>query len=283
MNTPSPGTRTALITGCSSGIGAALAAELLRRGWRVIATARRPERLQALAEAGARPMALDVDDAASIAALAATLQAEGLALDLLVHNAGYGQFGAVLDVPPEAWRRQFDTNVVAPVAVTQALLPCLERAAPRAAVAHIGSVSGVTTTPFAGAYCASKAALHALADAMRMELAPLGISVVTVQPGGIVSGFGDAGTEQVVLPEGSRYAPIAKSILNRARASQRGATPVDTFVRGLADHLCQMPPGPLYRAGANSARLVWLKRLLPTRRLDAQLSRLFGLDRLKGR
>ncbi|MBQ0946052.1 SDR family NAD(P)-dependent oxidoreductase [Ideonella sp. 4Y16] len=274
--------RTALITGCSSGIGAALAAELLRRGWRVIATARRPERLQPLVDAGARAMALDVDDAASIAALAATLQAEGLALHLLVNNAGFGQFGAVMDLTPQALRQQLDTNVVAPVAVTQALLPCLRAAAPQACVAHIGSVSGVVTTPFAGAYCASKAALHALADAMRMELAPFGVRVVTVQPGGIVSGFGDAGSERVQLPEGSLYTPIAKAVLKRAQASQKGATPVADFVRGLADHLTQPAPGPLYRAGANSAKLVWLKRLLPTATLDAKLSALFGLDRLRG-
>jgi NAD(P)-dependent dehydrogenase (short-subunit alcohol dehydrogenase family) len=273
--------RTALITGCSSGIGAALATELLRHGWRVIATARRPERLQALVDAGARAMALDVDDPASIAALAATLQAEGLPLHLLVNNAGYGQFGAVMDLSPQALRQQLDTNVVAPMAVTQALLPRLRAAAPAACVAHIGSVSGVTTTPFAGAYCASKAALHALADAMRMELAPFGIRVVTVQPGGIVSGFGDAGGERVLLPEGSLYAPVAKAVLRRAQASQKGATPVDAFVRGLAAHLMQPAPGPLYRAGANSAKLVWLKRLLPTPTLDAKLSALFGLDRLR--
>lgn len=275
-------TRTALITGCSSGIGAALAAELLRRGWQVIATARQPERLQALVDAGARAMALDVDDPASIAALAATLQAESLPLHLLVNNAGYGQFGALMDLSPQALRQQLDTNVVAPVAVTQALLPCLRAAAPQASVAHIGSVSGVTATPFAGAYCASKAALHALADAMRMELAPFGIRVVTVQPGGIVSGFGDAGGERVQLPEGSLYAPVAKAVLRRAQASQKGATPVADFVRGLADHLDQPSPGPLYRAGANSAKLVWLKRLLPTATLDAKLSALFGLDRLRG-
>lgn len=278
MSTPP---RTALVTGCASGIGAALAHELLRRGWRVIATARRPERLQPLVDAGARAMALDVDDAASIAVLAATLQADRLALQLLVNNAGYGQFGALMDLSANTLRRQLDTNVVAPVAVTQALLPCLRAAAPRACVAHIGSVSGITATPFAGAYCASKAALHALADAMRMELAPFGIQVVTVQPGGIVSGFGDAGSERVELPEGSLYAPIAKAVLRRARASQKGATPVDEFVRGLADHLCQPQPGPLYRAGANSAKMVWLKRLLPTPTLDAKLSALFGLDRLK--
>ncbi|MBT0569494.1 SDR family NAD(P)-dependent oxidoreductase [Curvibacter sp. CHRR-16] len=272
---------TALITGCSSGIGAALAVELLQRGWQVIATARRPERLQALAAAGARVMALDVSDAQSIAALASTLQTEKVALHLLVNNAGYGQFGAMLDISPAAIRQQFDTNVLAPLVVTQALLPCLLAAAPRACVAHIGSVSGVVTTPFAGAYCASKAALHAMADAMRMELLPLGIHVVTVQPGGVASRFGDAGSEQVQLPADSLYSAIADSVLQRARASQATATPADVFARGLADHLVQAQPGPLYRAGTNSAKLIWLKRLLPTRTLDTKLASLFGLTRLR--
>jgi NAD(P)-dependent dehydrogenase (short-subunit alcohol dehydrogenase family) len=161
--------KTVLITGCSSGIGAALAHELLRRGQRVIATARRLEALQPLAAAGAQTLALDVVDAASIAAAVSALQAsEPGGVDLLINNAGYGQFGALLDLEAEDLRRQFETNVIAPVMLTRALLPLL-RQKPGACIANVGSISGLVATPFAGAYCASKSALHALSDALRME------------------------------------------------------------------------------------------------------------------
>lgn len=268
-----------LITGCSSGIGEALAREFQRRGHRVWATARRPEALAALQAAGLQPLALDVTDAASIAAARDALRGQTDHLDLLVNNAGYGQFGALMDLGAEDLRRQFETNVIAPVMLTRALLPLL-RARPGACVAHVGSISGLVTTPFAGAYCASKAALHALADAMRMELAPFGLQVVTIQPGGIASHFGAAGEQQLRLPPDSLYAGIAAAVRGRAQASQRGATPVDRFARTVVDHLLQPAPAPVCRSGAQSRLLPLLGRWLPARRLDRLLSARFGLGRL---
>lgn len=280
MNASSSPARTVLITGCSSGIGAALAHEFHARGCRVWATARRVEALRPLADLGMRVAALDVNDAQAVQRVAAQLQAEEGRLDLLVNNAGYGQFGAVVDVDAGAMRRQFDTNVIAPMLLVQALLPLLRAAAPWARVANVGSISGLVTTPFAGVYCASKAALHALSDALRMELAPLGVHVVTIQPGAIASHFGDAGAEHVQIAADSPYAPIAAAVSARARASQQGATPAADFAREVADHLLHPDPDPVCRAGAQSTRLPLLKKLLSTRRLDAVLRRRFGLDRL---
>jgi NAD(P)-dependent dehydrogenase (short-subunit alcohol dehydrogenase family) len=235
--------RIVLITGCSSGIGAALAAEFHRRRHRVIATARRIESLRPLADKGVRTLALDVNDAASIAAAMAVVAGECGHLDILVNNAGYGQFGAVLDAELEDLRRQFETNVFAPVVLSRAALPLLRQGGD-AVIANIGSISGVVTTPFAGVYCASKAALHALSDAMRMELAPLGVRVVTVQPGGIASKFGDAGAANVRLPEDSPYMPVEKFVRGRAKASQRDATSVDVFAREVVDALLQPSTTP---------------------------------------
>src|SRR5664279_5558581 len=155
------------ITGCSSGIGAALAQEFKRRGHLVYATARRAESLAALTGAGMAALTLDVNDDASIAAALAVVQREHGRIDLLINNAGYGQFGAVLDLGRDDLRRQFETNVIAPVALVRAALPLL-RASGNARIANIGSIVGIASTPFAGAYCASKAALHSLSDAMRM-------------------------------------------------------------------------------------------------------------------
>ncbi len=269
-----------LITGCSSGIGAALALEFHSRGHWVYATARRVEAVAELKAKGLRTLALDVNDAASMASALAAVQGETGHLDILINNAGYGQFGAVMDTDLADLREQFETNVFAPVVLTRAALPLLRKSA-AACIANMGSISGVVTTPFAGVYCASKAALHALSDAMRMELAPMGLHVVTIQPGGIASNFGATGAAHVKLPEGSLYAPIARFVLGRAKASQRGATPVEAFTREVVDHLLRADPAPVCRTGAQSTRLPLLKRWLPIRMLDRKLQKRFGLDQLQ--
>jgi short-subunit dehydrogenase len=271
--------KTILITGCSSGIGAALAQEFHRRGHWVYATARRVEALHELKAHGLRTLALDVNDGASMAAALAVVQNEAGRIDILINNAGYGQFGAVMDADIDDLRNQFETNVFAPVILSRSALPLLRKST-AACIANMGSISGVVTTPFAGVYCASKAALHALSDAMRMELAPLGLHVVTIQPGGIASNFGATGATHVKLPEGSLYAPVARFVLGRAKASQRGAMPVDVFAREVVDHLLRANPAPVCRTGAQSTRLPLLKRWLPTRMLDRKLQKRFGLDQL---
>lgn len=276
--------RIALITGCSSGIGAALALELHGRGVRVFATARRPDSLARLAAAGLDTLALDVDDDASINIALAHIGSAGGRLDLLVNNAGFSQVGAVVDLTREQLRRQYETNVIAPVAVTRAALPLLRAAVARdgrAVVANVGSIVGLFATPFAGAYCSSKAALHSLSDALRMELAPFGIQVVTVQPGGVRSEFGNYAEAAMMLPPDSLYQPVAAGVQARAQAGQQGATPVEEFVRPIADALLADPPPVVVRAGAHSVRLPLLKQLLPTRLFDAQLMKRFGLDRFK--
>ena len=171
--------KTILITGCSSGIGAALAQEFHRRGHWVYATARQLESLRELKPQGLRTLALDVNDGASISAALAVVQSEAGRIDILINNAGYGQFGAVMDADISDLRNQFETNVFAPVVLSRAALPLLRKSA-AGCIANMGSISGLVTTPFAGVYCASKAALHALSDAMRMELVPLGLHVQAI-------------------------------------------------------------------------------------------------------
>lgn len=271
--------KTILITGCSSGIGQALALEFKRRGHSVFATARQPAALEALTAMGLSAVELDVTRPDSIEKARSQIEATSARLDMLVNNAGYGQFGAVMDTDSDVLRRQFETNVIAPAALSRAFLPLL-LASEQACIANIGSISGVVTTPFAGVYCASKAALHALSDAMRMELGPLGVRVVTVQPGGIRSKFGDNAEHLIQFPEGSLYAPIAKFIRGRAQISQKGATPSEVFAATVVAHLLNPMAGSICRTGAQSTRLPLLKRLLPTKSLDAKMQKLFGLDRL---
>lgn len=274
-------TRTVLITGCSTGIGHALALAFHDRGLQVLATARRPEALADLHARGMRCYALDVNSADSRAALMADLARDGLAVDVLVNNAGYGAMGPLAEMPQSVLRQQFETNVFALVAMTQLVVPDMARRG-SGCVVNIGSVSGVLPTPFSGAYCATKAAVHALSDAMRVELAPLGIRVMIVQPGGIQSQFG-ATASQGVAERGeqlSLYAPVADAIAERAGASQENATPADEFARVMVDAVLADSPSAVVRIGHGSLLMPLLKRWLPTPVLDRVLSRRFRLDRL---
>jgi NAD(P)-dependent dehydrogenase (short-subunit alcohol dehydrogenase family) len=276
--------KTILITGCSSGIGAALAREFAKRGHRVYATARRLEALAALQADGIEPLALDVNDDSSIAAAFDTVRTQVGHLDLLVNNAGFSQVGAVVDLSRDDLRRQYETNVIAPVAVTSLAMPLLRAAVTvngSASVAIVGSIVGLLTTPFAAAYCSSKAAVHSLTDALRMELKPFGIRVISIQPGGVRSSFGEHAEQAIRLPPGSIYGPVERGIRARAQAGQQDATPADEFVVPVVDSLLRDPPPRVIRGGTNSVRLPLLKKLLPGAIFDAKLSKIFGLDALR--
>ncbi len=153
----------------------------------------------------------------------------------------------------------------------------------RAVVANVGSIVGLFTTPFAAAYCSSKAAVHSLTDALRMELAPFDIDVVSIQPGGVRSSFGQHAEAAIRLPEDSLYQPVETGIRARAQAGQQGATPAEEFVVPVVDALLQRTPPRVIRGGANSVRLPLLNRLLPGSMFDAKLSAMFGLEALKKR
>ena len=181
--------RWVLVTGCSTGIGRALVARLRARGWGVVATARRPAALQDLPQGpDLRILALDVTDEGSIGA--AVRACRDLRLVALVNNAGYGQMGPLEALRPEELRRQLETNVVGLQAVTSALLP-LVRASARPGegrIVHVASVLGRLSIPMAGAYNASKHAVVALAETLRLEVAPE-IAVILVEPGAIRTAF----------------------------------------------------------------------------------------------
>lgn len=268
-----------LITGCGSGIGKALALAFRQQGHVVYATARRVEALKELAKVGVHTLALDVTQAADIQRVLAQLRSSGCHVGMLVNNAGYGAMGPVLDLPEPEWQKQFDVNVFAPMALARAVLPDMIKRR-RGTIVNISSVSGVMPTPFAGAYCASKAALNAVSDSLRMELRPLGIDVVTVQPGGIQSSFGERAADEVKLSPQSPYQAIREGVLSRANESQSEATPADAFARELVRRLDQPRRPAVIRLGQKSTLLPLLKWLLPTSWLDRILSARFHLNRL---
>jgi NAD(P)-dependent dehydrogenase (short-subunit alcohol dehydrogenase family) len=269
----------ALITGCSSGIGRALADAFKSAGYQVWATARKASDIDALNAAGFIGVALDVNDSLAVSQLAMRLEHETGRLDVLINNAGYGAMGPLLDGGVEALRRQFETNVFAIIGVTRALFPLLRLS--KGLVVNIGSVSGVLVTPFAGAYCASKAAVHALSDALRMELAPFAIGVMEVQPGAIASSFGANASQQAeqLLDQASPWWPIRDGIRARANASQDNPTPATHFARNVLAAVQSNKRPDLLRLGNGSRIMPLLAALIPKRLLQAALKKRFGLDR----
>lgn len=267
-----------LITGCSSGIGRALADTYQQAGYEVWATARKPADVAALRAAGLTAVQLDVNDSLEVDQLSARIKQHGKGLDVLINNAGYGAMGPVLDGGVEGLEQQFRTNVFSVVGVTRAVFEPLRRN--RGLVITIGSVSGVLVTPFAGAYCASKAAVHALSDALRMELAPFGIRVLEVQPGAIDTHFAQNASAQAeqLIAQDSPWWPMRDGIRARAKASQDHPTPVRALVDAIFKASQKNRPPALLRYGNGSRALPLLAALVPRALLQKILMKRFGLN-----
>ncbi|HUJ63125.1 MAG TPA: SDR family oxidoreductase [Kofleriaceae bacterium] len=279
-------TTTILVTGASSGIGRDTALALAASGFHVIAAARRLAALEALrdaAPAGAiTPLRLDLDDPASIAAAAAAIErlTGGRGVDAIVNNAGYATAGALIDLSDADLRAQFETNVFGLMALTRALVPAMI-ARGRGRIVNVSSVSGRIPAPVLGAYHASKYALEALSDALRMELAPLGIQVVIVEPGTIRTEFAARTLAEAVRARhpGSRYAAVyerASAIEARFGALAGGTAPVVAAIRKA---LTRRRPSARYVAPRTFLLAIALVRLVPTCWYDAVMRRVFGLTR----
>jgi short-subunit dehydrogenase len=276
---------TILVTGATSGIGRHLALDLAARGHRVIATGRNAEALADL-EVAARtqnlqilPRALDVTDAASIAAAHAAVLAAtgGRGVDVLINNAGYGQTGPLLALDDATLRRQFDTNVFGLMAVTRAFAPEMV-ARGDGCVINVSSTSGRITFPFFGAYSASKYAVEALSDALRMELQPFGVRVVIVEPGPVRSGFADRAMAALPPHARAHYAS-AYTRADALRAStDRHAVEPERVARVVRNVIASRRPRARYLVPAWYELLFALGRLVPTRWLDRLFRRGFGLE-----
>jgi NADP-dependent 3-hydroxy acid dehydrogenase YdfG len=272
--------RVFFITGCSTGIGRALALEARSRGHRVFATARRVESLAELEAQGVETSTLDVTRPETITeAIATAIQGAGR-IDVLVNNAGLSAFGPLVELPLEELRRVFDTNVLGLMAVTQAAFPHMADAR-SGLIVNVGSVVGHLPTPFAGIYCASKSAVHMLSDVLRMEVAPFGIRVLVVEPGGVKSSIADSGARGIerFADASSRYRKVYPGIQKRAHASQDGPMPAEAFAAELIERLLEPAPPRVVRLGTGADTLPRLAEL-PGEQRDALLSANYGLGDL---
>jgi NAD(P)-dependent dehydrogenase (short-subunit alcohol dehydrogenase family) len=274
--------RSILITGCSTGIGLAAARALKSRGWRVLATARRVEDLERLErENGLEALQLELKDEGSIARCAeeALRRTDGR-LYALYNNAAYGVIGAMEDVSAGVLRDQLEVNVVAASELTRKVVPAMRRAG-RGRIVMCSSVLGLVSGPYRGAYCASKYALEALADAMRIELAPAGIRVSLLEPGPIESHFLATTVSTFTSQIEVARSPHREAYERRLQQMQSGQAKgsffklgPDAVVAKLVHALESPRPRARYKIGVMTKGASLLKRLLPDALLDRIVARM---------
>ncbi len=270
---------TVLVTGCSTGIGHATAKAFLAAGWSTYATARRPETLADLAAAGARTLALDVTDDAS---MRAAVEQVGV-VDVLVNNAGYSLGGPVEEVSLDDLRRQFETNVFGLVRLCQLVLPGM-RARGSGRILNLSSMGGRLTLPGGGSYHATKHAVEALSDALRFEVAPFGVQVVVIEPGPVATAFGDTAVRTLEATgdqatSTSPYADFNAGVAKVTAATYSGhgfnarfAWTAERVAQVIVAVATTPSPRPRYVLGTAARTLVGLRAVLPDRWWDAFLA-----------
>ncbi|MEU1393110.1 MULTISPECIES: SDR family oxidoreductase [unclassified Nonomuraea] len=262
-----------VVTGASTGIGAACARELARRGFHVLAGVRREQDADALRAPGIEPVILDITQPGHIAELAARLNGQTATLRALVNNAAISVNAPVEALPLEEWRRLFEVNLFGHVAVTQALLPVLLRHSGR--VVNVSSVGGKIAMATYGPYAGTKFALEAVSDALRRELAPLGVQVVVVEPGGIRTPMAERGiattsrlAETLSPEQRDRYGPLLQAVTAQTAAFTTRGRSAEEAARVIAKAVTAPKPRTRYTIGRDAALLTRLSRVLPDRLLD---------------
>ncbi len=285
----------ALVTGCSSGIGRAAAAQLNQAGLTVYASARRTETLDELVAAGdpvavlrervaagCRPLQLDVDDEAS---MAAAVEQVG-PIDVLVNNAGYGLYGPVEQVGLDEIRKQFETNVFGLVRLTQLVLPGM-RARRTGRILNVSSMGGRTTLPGGGFYHASKYAVEAISDALRIEVKPFGIKVVLIEPGIVRTPWSEQAMHHQAASSAdadsddpyAAYKLAVSASFDRAYAGPLARLSIgpDRVAETIVKAATTPRPRARYLISPMAKSLVAAKTLLPDRAHDALLKQQYKL------
>lgn len=266
--------KTALVTGASSGIGEETARTLHKLGYTVYAAARRTDRLEQLTPTGIHALTMDVTDDESMTSGIEQIIAETGRIDVLVNNAGYGSFGAIEDVPIDEARRQFEVNVFGLARLTQLVLPHM-RAQRSGTIINISSIGGRFTTLLGGWYHASKHAVEALSDALRMETTPFGIDVVVIEPGLIRTEWsGIAANHLEETAEGSAYASQIKAVANsmRSESTNKRQSPPSVIADTVEKIVTARKPRTRYVVGFAAKPLVTLRHVLPDRAFDRVIS-----------
>ncbi len=267
-----------LITGCSSGIGYCLATGLHKRGYDVIASCRTPEDTTKISELGIPCLTIDLDNSQSIqAGIAQTLELSKGNLYALINNGAYGQPGAVEDLSRDVLRSQFETNVFGTQELTNGFISTM-RKTNQGRIIQISSVLGFVCLKFRGAYNASKYALEALTDTMRLEFADSNIKFSLIEPGPITSEFRENALKkfhQNINPLDSVHRDAYQAVEQRLTSTDpiRFCLPADAVLKSVIHALESPNPKIRYRVTVPTNIFAWLKRILPDRLMDRLLSR----------
>ena len=258
----------ALVTGASSGIGSAIAVALQRDGYQSYGGARRVERMEQLRKHGVRPLQLDVTDETSMQDAVSQIHEEVGRITVLVNNAGYGLYGTLEEVPMSEARHEMEVNLFGLARLTQMVLPEM-RQARHGSIVNISSVGGKFGEPFGAWYHASKYAVEGLSDSLALEMAPFGVKVVTIEPGGIRSEWSEIAADNLLKTSGQGdYGAEANKAAQRMRdfyETKLAGSP-EQVAQGVVKVLHRRSPNFRY-AVAGGAKPLMLLRKLTTDRL----------------
>lgn len=268
-----------VVTGASSGIGAATARELARRGFHVFAGVRRSEDAQTLSAPNLEPVLLDITNEVDIAALVQRISADPdkRSLRALVNNAGVAVNAPIEAYALSDWRHLFEVNLFGHVAMIQALLP--ELIASRGTVVNISSVGGKISMATYGPYAGTKFALEAVSDSLRREVGILGVKVVVIEPGAVNTGMlrevdlrGERILSGMTEELRGRYTVLMRAVIKQAQASAAGGATPEEAGRIIAEAITSKRPRARYTVGRSTATLIQIVRLLSDRMLDRMLA-----------
>jgi NAD(P)-dependent dehydrogenase (short-subunit alcohol dehydrogenase family) len=266
--------KIALVTGASSGIGQAITEALAGDGYFVFATARRMGQLETLRCDNIEPLYLDVTDLGTINAAISHIRSSKGRIDVLVNNAGYGHFGTIEGLHPDQVRRQFEVNVFGLGQMTRAVLP-LMREQGAGVIVNLASIVGRVSLPFAGWYSASKHAVEALSDALRLEVKPFGIKVVIIEPGAINTEFAGKSLEMLDQSQDPRVYESQKRGFRRLIEDLYGKAPgPDIIARIVLKVVKSSKPRPRYAAPLDCQSFIWARRVFGDRVSDWFVRRL---------
>lgn len=262
--------KVALVTGASSGIGKATALQLLGDGLVVYAAARRVHRMRGLEEHGAIACKMDITQEDDIQRVIGQIEDHHGGVDVLVNNAGYATYGAVEDTEIEDARRQFEVNLFGLARLTQLVIPYMRKQG-KGKIINISSMGGKIYTPLGAWYHATKHALEGWSDCLRLELKPLGIDVVIIEPGIIETEFGDVLSGPMMERSGhTEYGDLAKSVSEATRQSyqQGGGSPPEVIANTISRAVAAKKPKTRYARGSMAKLMILLRKMLSDRMFD---------------
>jgi short-subunit dehydrogenase len=263
--------KVVLITGASSGMGKATAKLLVQNGYIVYAAARRIEQMSDLELIGARILKMDITDDPSIKAGINTIIKNEGQIDILINNAGFGLLGAIEDVPIADAKYQMEVNVFGLCRLTQLILPNM-RKNQSGKIINITSTSGKMASPLSGWYSASKFAVEALSDSLRMEVKQFGIDVIVIEPGGVKSEWSDIAMKSLhETSVGKAYGKMAEKIIEFSKKSAPKMADPEVIAALILKSITTKNPKTRYHGGHMAGIILFLKKILTDKQFDKLL------------